>query len=78
MVVITARFRILYVLLLIEIGSRRILHFNVTEHPTAAWNLQQFREAIPTDRSYRCLIHDRHATFSTQLPLVNKVVHDAP
>jgi transposase InsO family protein len=66
MVAITARFRVLYVLLLMEIGSRRIVHFNVTEHPTADWTLQQFREAIPGDHSYRFLIHDRHATFSTE------------
>jgi putative transposase len=66
MVAITARFHVLYVLLLIEIGSRRILHFNVTEHPTADWTLQQFREAIPSDHSYRFLIHDRHATFSAE------------
>jgi putative transposase len=66
MVAITARFRVLYVLLLMEVGSRRILHFNVTEHPTADWTLQQFREAIPSDHSYRFLIHDRHATFSAE------------
>jgi hypothetical protein len=29
-----------------EIGSRRILHFNVTDHPTSEWTLQQFRESI--------------------------------
>jgi putative transposase len=67
MVVITARFRVLYVLLLMEVGSRRILHFHVTEHPTADWTLQQFREAIPSNHSYRFLIHDRHATFSSEL-----------
>ena len=67
MVASTARFRVLYILLLIEIGSRRVLHCNVTEHPTADWTLQQFREAIPSDHSYHFLIHDRHATFSTEL-----------
>jgi putative transposase len=66
MIAITVRFRVLYVLLLIEIGSRRIVHCNVTEHPTADWTLQQFREAIPCDHSYRFSIHDRHATFSTE------------
>jgi hypothetical protein len=44
-VVITAAFRTLYVFVVIEIGSRQILHQNVTAHPTAEWTLQQFREA---------------------------------
>ena len=65
MVAITAHFRVLYILLLMEIGSRRIVHCNVTAHPTADWTLQQFREAIPSDHAYRFLIHDRHATVST-------------
>ena len=59
LVVVTARFRILYVFLLMEVGTRRIVHCNVTAHPTATWTLQQLREAIPSDHSYRFLIHDR-------------------
>src|SRR5215471_11419074 len=46
-VVITAAFRILYVFLVVEIGSRQILHHNATAHPTAEWTLQQFRESLP-------------------------------
>jgi hypothetical protein len=42
MVAVTARFRVLYILLLIDIGSRRIVHCNVTEHPTADWTLLDF------------------------------------
>jgi hypothetical protein len=53
-VVIIAAFPTLYVFVVIEIGSRRILHQNVTAHPTAAWALQQFREALPGDHPYRC------------------------
>jgi putative transposase len=64
---ITARFRILYVFVAMEIGSRRILHFNVTEHPTAEWTLQQLRETLPGDHSYRFLLHDRQGSFSTEL-----------
>lgn len=45
-VAITANFRILYVLVIMEIGTRRIVPFNVTNHPTAEWKLQQFREVI--------------------------------
>jgi hypothetical protein len=45
LVAITAGFRVLYVFVVMEVGSRRILQCNVTAHPTAAWTLQQFREA---------------------------------
>ncbi|HEY6341192.1 MAG TPA: integrase core domain-containing protein [Bryobacteraceae bacterium] len=63
-VVITATFRTLYVFVVIEIGSRKILHQNVTAHPTAEWTLQQFREALPGDHPYRFLIHDRDSIFA--------------
>ena len=53
--------------LLLEIGSRRLLHLNVTEHPTSDWTLQQLREALPGDQNYRFLLHDRHKTFSASL-----------
>ena len=39
-VVVTARFRILYVFVLMELGRRRILHCNVTDHPNAEWAYQ--------------------------------------
>jgi hypothetical protein len=44
--VVTATFRVLYVFVALEIGSRRPVHFNPTEHPTAEWTLQQLREAL--------------------------------
>src|SRR5438445_583372 len=66
-VVVTARFRILYVFLLMELGTRRILHCNLTVRPTAEWTLQQFREAIPTDHAYRFLIRDRDSIFSVEV-----------
>src|SRR5438445_7080547 len=66
-VVVTARFRILFVFLMMEIGTRRILHCNVTGHPTAEWTLQQFREAIPCDHPYRFLIRDRDSIFSVEV-----------
>ena len=50
-----------------EIGSRRMVRTSVTEHLTAEWTMQQLREAIPSDHSYRFLIHDRHATLSDDL-----------
>jgi transposase InsO family protein len=66
-VVVTASFRLLYVLVVLEHASRRILHVNVTAHPTAQWTMQQLREAIPADHPYRFLIHDRDAIFSRDL-----------
>jgi hypothetical protein len=56
---VTVRFRVLFVFVVMEVGSRRILHRNVTAHPTADWTLQQFREAIPGGQGYQFLIHDR-------------------
>jgi putative transposase len=52
-IAVTLRFRILYVFVVMEVGSRRILHVNVTPHPTSSWTLQQLREAIPSDHAYR-------------------------
>jgi len=67
LVAVTLRFQVLCVFLAMEVGSRRIVHYNVTAHPTADWTLQQFREAIPSDHSYQFLIHDRDAIFSSEL-----------
>ena len=50
-----------------EVGSRKVLHFNVTAQPSAEWTLQQFREAIPCDHYYRFLIVDRDSKFSEEL-----------
>ena len=71
-VVVTATFRLLYVFIVIEHQTRRVVHCNVTAHPTAAWTLQQLREAIPSDHRYRFLIHDRDGIFS---PLLDPVSH---
>ena len=69
LITVTASFRILYVLVVMEIGSRRIVHFNVTDHPTSEWTLQQFREAAPTNDEIRYLIHDRDSIYSADLDL---------
>ena len=65
LVAVTARFRLLYVLVVMEIGSRRIIGCNVTAHPSALWTMQQLREAISSDHPYRFLIHDRDSIFSS-------------
>jgi putative transposase len=66
-IVVTARFRILYVFVGMEVGSRRIAHFNVTAHPTADWTLQQFREMTTGEPPYRFVLHDRDSIFSSEL-----------
>jgi putative transposase len=65
--VVTAMFKVLYVFVVVEHAARRIVHCNVTEHLTADWTLQQLREAIPADHSYRFLIRDRDGKFSRPL-----------
>jgi transposase InsO family protein len=63
-VVPTATFRVLYVWFVIDHARRRILHLNVTANPSAAWVIQQLREAFPYDTAPRYLIFDRDSTFS--------------
>ena len=55
----TATFRILYVFLVLRHERRQIVHFNVTEHPTAQWTAQQIVEAFPFDTAPRYLLRDR-------------------
>jgi hypothetical protein len=58
LVSITATFQILYVFVAMEIGSRRILHLNVTSHPTAEWTTRQFREILADPHPYRFVVHE--------------------
>jgi transposase InsO family protein len=67
LVVITATFRTLYVFVVMQIGSRRILHYSVTAHPTAECTLQQFREALLGDPPYRFVIHDRDRILAAEV-----------
>jgi putative transposase len=66
-VAVTATFQLLYVFVVIEHGTRRLVHMNVTAHPTAAWTLQQLREVIGFEERYRYLIHDRDSIFVKSL-----------
>jgi transposase InsO family protein len=64
---VTASFRLLYVFVVIEHGSRRLAHVNVTAHPNAHWTLQQLREAIGDEDEHKYLIHDRDRIFAKHL-----------
>jgi putative transposase len=66
-VVVTATFRILYVFVVLEVGTRRILHWNVTTHPTADWTAQQFRMIVPGDQVHRFVIHDRDRIYAERV-----------
>jgi putative transposase len=61
--VATIRFQVLYVFLVLAHDRRRIVHFNVTAHPTAEWTAQQLREAFPFDQIPRYLLRDRDRIF---------------
>ena len=64
---VTATFRMLYVFVVIEHGTRRLAHVNVTTHPNAAWTLQQLREVIADANAHKYLIHDRDSIFARHL-----------
>jgi putative transposase len=59
----TIRFQVLYVFLVLAHDRRRIVHFNVTAHPTAEWTGQQLREAFPFEQIPRYLLRDRDGIF---------------
>src|SRR5262249_45708289 len=63
-VVVTATSRVIYVFVLLEVGTRRIIHWNVTEHPTADWTAQQFRMIEPGDQAHRSVISDRDTVYA--------------
>ncbi len=61
----TATFRILFAFVVLRHDRRRVLHFNVTAHPTAEWTAQQIIEAFPEDHAPRFLIRDRDSIYGT-------------
>jgi transposase InsO family protein len=63
----TVTFQLLYCFFVIEHARRKILHFNVTRHPTAEWILQQLREAFPEAAPYRYVILDRDSKFDADV-----------
>jgi len=59
----TATFRVLLVFVVLLHDRRRVVHVNVTAHPTAAWTAQQLREAWPWDSPRRFVIRDRDGIY---------------
>jgi transposase InsO family protein len=62
----TIRFQVLYVFLVLAHERRRVVHCNVTAHPTAEWTAQQLREAFPFDQTPRYLLRDRDQIFGDE------------
>jgi putative transposase len=60
----TATCRVLFVFIMLAHERRRIMHFHITEHPTAQWTTQQIVEAFPWDTAPRYLLRDRDAIYS--------------
>jgi putative transposase len=67
----TARLRVLFVLVVLAHHRRRVLHFNVTAHPTAAWTAQQIVDTFPDDTAPSYLLRDRDAIY---VPVVVRAV----
>jgi putative transposase len=59
----TAHWRVLFVLVVLAHHRRRVVHVNVTEHPTAAWTAQQIVEAFPDDTAPSYLVRDRDTIY---------------
>jgi transposase InsO family protein len=63
-------FRALYIFVIIELETRRIVHVAVTRPPTDAWVAQQLREAMPWDHRPKYLIHDRDKKYGAHFTSV--------
>jgi putative transposase len=59
----TATFRLLYCFLVLSPDRRRVVHFNVTTHPTARWTAQQVVEAFPFETTPKYLVRDNDAIY---------------
>ena len=70
----TARFTVAYIFIIMEIESRRIVHWGVTTSPTLPWVKQQIRNATPWGETPRFLIHDNDGIFGqySQRPTVTR------
>lgn len=63
LVVPTATFRFLFVLIFLAHHRRRVVHFNVTEHPTALWTAEQIIQAFPDGTEPRYLLRNRDGIY---------------
>ena len=73
-----AMFRPVFAFFVIDHGRRDVLHFNATHNPTAAWVIQQLREAFPYDTAPKYLICDRDAIFCPEVMRCIKAMGTTP
>ena len=66
LIVPSIRFKLLYVLIVLGHARRKVLHFNVTDNPTAVWTAQQIVEAFPWDSTPKYLLRDRDAIYGAE------------
>jgi transposase InsO family protein len=59
----TVHLRVLFVLVVLTHHRRRVIHFNVTEHPTATWAAQQIVDSFPDDTAPAFLLRDRDQVY---------------
>jgi putative transposase len=64
---VTLTLRLIYVFVVLEVGTRRIVHWNATRYPSDEWTLQQFRMIVSGDQPHRFVIHDRDSVFSRRV-----------
>jgi hypothetical protein len=74
----TITFGFLYCFFVIGHDRRRILHFNVTSHPTSMWIVQQLREAFPFEPTPRFLIFDHDAKYGLEVPAAVRSLRMSP
>src|SRR2546421_4963674 len=72
----TVTFRVLYVFVVLLHHRRRVVHFNVTDSPTAAWTVQQIIEAFPHDSAPRFLLRDRDSIYSGEFSTTGREHRD--
>lgn len=70
--VIDLTFRTLFVFFIIELSTRRVVHFGVTRHPTQQWVAQQLREATPDGVHPKFIVRDNDSKFGTAFDHVAK------
>lgn len=74
----TLTFNVLYCFFIISHDRRRILHLNVSRHPTGGWIVQQLREAFPYEEAPKFLVFDRDAKYGFAVPATIKSMQITP
>jgi len=73
----TITMKVLFVFIVLEHRRRQVLHFNVTEHPTASWTSQQIVEAFADREPSRYVIRDRDSIYGRSGPNADRLARHA-